>query len=321
MAAVIEIEDQRETGGAGAPSARRASELVAPYACPESPRKPRGGTGPSLTRSLLTSLAVVCTALFLNVSLLGGLEERAAQTTAFARLRNALAVGTAPLGQVDGKGRLLRSGTPVALLEIPDLHLREVIREGTTSQVLLGGPGHLRNTVLPGQAGTSVVFGRATAYGGPFGHLGGLRVGSKITVTTGIGTSTFRVVDLRRAGDPMPPPLAAGNGRLSLVTATGASFLPSGVLHVDADLQGAASASPTLAVTAVNSSESAMGTDTDTLWGLVLLLQLLLLAAVVGAWSWRQWGRVQTWIVFVPLLLLLGSLASDQMARLLPNLM
>ncbi|NHA00350.1 hypothetical protein G5V59_10155 [Nocardioides sp. W3-2-3] len=53
----------------------------------------------------------------------------------------------------------------------PRLDVEQVVVEGTAPGDLFAGPGHLRSTVLPGQAGTSLVYGRAATYGGPFGRL------------------------------------------------------------------------------------------------------------------------------------------------------
>jgi len=152
-------------------------------------------------------------------------------------------------------------------------------------------------TLCPGQAGTSVIFGRAAAYGGPFGGIHGLRKGDMIRVTTGMGVSTFTVVDVRRAGDPVPAAADSG-AMLTLVTATGVPFLPSGVVRVDADLTGEAKAAVTPAVSACREASWHWGTDTSTLWVLAFLLQGLILASVGAVWSWRRWGRAQTWIVF-----------------------
>jgi sortase A len=66
-------------------------------------------------------------------------------------------------------------GTPVALLEIPRLGLREVIVEGTSSDPMMSGPGHRRDTPLPGQVGTSVIAGWRATYGGPFRSIDQLR--------------------------------------------------------------------------------------------------------------------------------------------------
>jgi LPXTG-site transpeptidase (sortase) family protein len=220
---------------------------------------------------------------------------------------------------------LLRLGTPVALLEIPSIHLREVVGEGTTSGALMSGPGHRRDTPLPGQGGgiPSVIMGRAAAYGGPFARLHQLRPGETITVVTGEGTSRFKVRDLRTAGDPLPPPLSAGKGRLVLQTATGSPFVPHGVLTVDADLVTATlPGSPTvIPVGSLPTDEQPLGTETGTLWALVFWLQALILASVALVWSWNRWGHVQTWVVFVPVMLVIGFFLSGQVARLLPNLM
>lgn len=263
-------------------------------------------------------------ALVTNLVLLSGLQERAAQQTGFDTLRNELAKGTAPVGPTGPDGRLLALGTPVALLTIDRIGLRDtVVFEGTTSGVLTHGPGHRRDTVLPGQVGTSVLMGRAAAYGAPFGDLDRLGPGDAITVTTGQGRATFRVIDKRVAGDPVPPPPAAGHGRLTLVTARGAPFLPDGLLRVDADLVSAAQPAPpqALPTDALGGAEQALGHDTHSVWALVLWLQALLLAVVGAVWSWYRWGRWQTWIVFVPVTLLVGLFVADQATLLLPNLM
>ena len=70
---------------------------------------------------------------------------------------------------------------------------------------LLAGPGHLRKTVLPGQVGTSVVYGRAATYGGPFGELDQLRVGDEIKVVMAQG----EVLDGRQRPPRRRPLLAA----------------------------------------------------------------------------------------------------------------
>jgi LPXTG-site transpeptidase (sortase) family protein len=272
-------------------------------------------------RGSLVVVAVLALGLCFHLIVTSRLEHSASQATALQGLRKQLALGTAPTGQVDRNGRLLRLGTPIAVIDIPAVRLHQVVLEGTTSSVLRSGPGHLRNTVLPGQPGTSVIFGRAAAYGGPFGGLHTLHVGDKITVTTGIGASTFLVIDHRRAHDPLPRPLAAGAGRLTLVTATGMPLFPDGVLRVDADLASKTQPPSPMALTFVGASERPMAADTSALWVLVLLLQALILARVGAVWAWRRWGRAQSWIVFFPVTALLGLLLADQLMRLLPNLM
>ena len=119
---------------------------------------------------------------------------------------------------------LLPDGAPVALLEIPSLGIREIVVEGTDSATTQLGPGHRRDTALPGQAGVSVLFGRAAAYGGPFARIQELAPGDEFTIITGQGEHEYEVIGLRYAGDPAPPRLTAGESRVILTTARGAPF-------------------------------------------------------------------------------------------------
>ncbi|MFC9330428.1 sortase [Kitasatospora sp. NPDC057015] len=285
----------------------------------------RGRIWPDGPQAIGAGLAIVAALLFgllLDLGPLGGLRHLRDHETGYAELRETLAMGTAPVGQLDRDGKPVRLGTPVALLEIPQLGLREVVREGTTGGVLAAGPGHRRDTPMPGQAGTSVLLGRQAGFGGPFGVLGNLRDGETFTVTTGQGTHTFRVIDLRRAGDPVPPVLKSGAGRIVLVTGDGAKYAPSDLLLVDADLVTEVKPSGARPLTpgALPAAERAMGTE-DAAWiPLVLWGEGLLLAAVALAMAWTRWGRRQAWIVGVPVLAALALAVADQVARLLPNL-
>jgi hypothetical protein len=56
------------------------------------------------------------------------------------------------------------------------------------------------------------------------------------------------------------------------------------------------------------------------LWALVLWLEALVLIAVAIVWSWHRWGHYQTWIVLVPLAVLVSIYVVDEFMRLLPNL-
>lgn len=282
---------------------------------------PRMAPGRSIARTALLVLLATALCLVLHLSIVSGLQHRASQAQAFASLRETLAKGTAPVAQTGGDGRLLPMGTPVALLEVRSLGLREVVGEGTTSGVLKTGPGHRRDSPLPGQAGTSVIFGRLAGYGGPFSRLSRVKVGATIKVTTGEGISEYRVTGKRRAGDPKPPPLGARKGRLQLVTATGTPFMPSGVLRIDADLVSETLASPPLGAGTVTKAEQTLAGDPSTAWALVLWLQALVVIAIAAVWSWSRWGRHQTWIVFLPLAVLTGLGASGQLVELLPNLL
>ena len=87
-----------------------------------------------------------------------------------------------------------------------------------------------------------MLYGRAALFGGPFGALASAHIGDPITVTTGQGVFTYTVEGIRRANDSFPQPLAAGGGRLTLVSAEGdgrfEALSPSGAVYLDARLQG-----------------------------------------------------------------------------------
>jgi LPXTG-site transpeptidase (sortase) family protein len=234
-----------------------------------------------------------------------------------------LAQAKAPVGQRDDAGNLLHLGTPVAVIRIPRIGVREVVSEGTTAEVLTAGPGHRRDSVLPGQAGTSVLMARRAAYGGPFARIGELRHGDLITVATGQGEHTFRVLETRRAGERQPPPLVKGQGRLTLMTADGPAYLPTDVFRVDAALASDTQPAPPAAIRsgALPPSELAMGIDQAVLTPLVLWAQLLLVAAVAVVWIRYRVGRWHAWVIGVPVIAALGLTVADHAAGLLPNLL
>ena len=275
-----------------------------------------------LAATALTILAALLLGFLGYLLVLSPVVHARAQSLAYADLREQLANAVAPLGQTRD-GALLPLGSPVALLELPGSDVREVIREGTTSGVLAGGPGHRRDTVLPGQAGSSVVFGRRAAYGGPFSGLGDLRPGQRLSVITGQGRQDFRVIGVRRAGDPLPAPLAAGAARLTLVTASGPAYVPDGTLRVDADLIGPVQPAGPRPLTAalLGSAESPLQGDPSVLTTLVLWGQALALGACGVVWARVRWGLRQAWVVGVPLLTGLGLAVAHSAAQLLPNLL
>jgi hypothetical protein len=241
----------------------------------------------------------------------------------YANFRTELAQATAPTGptQPSNAKAALTLGTPVAVLRIPEIGLNAVVLEGTTGAVLEGGPGHLRDTPLPGQGGISEVFGRRAAYGGVFSRISTLRPGDTFTVTTGLGLVRYRVVDIRRAGDPVPS--FTGPGWLVLTTADGPPYAPTGVLRVDAELVSKAqpTSSPLISPANLPADELVMGTNPVAWAWLVLWGVPLALAATAVGWLSQRWGRWQAWIVAAPVLGYLGLAVAEQVTQLLPNLM
>lgn len=298
----------------------------APPPLPPSPKPPRLRPLPPLTarpqvvRATLVLLGVLSASLVLQLLVVSPLQQRTAQQRLFDEFRADLAAGTGAIAPPAADGTL---GSPVAFLEIPSIGVRQVVVEGTAAGILFGGPGHRRDTVLPGYAGTSVVMARRAAFGGPFSRIDALRTGALIRATTGAGVADYRVAGVRREGDVVPAAVRGGSGRLVLATADGPPFVPSGLLLVDADL-----VAPPLGVVAPPISsgdlpdpERMMAIDTTTLWRLVLWLQVLLAVALGGVFAWHRWHRAKTWIVFLPAYALVGLMTAAEAARLLPNLL
>jgi LPXTG-site transpeptidase (sortase) family protein len=295
---------------------------------PESPETQAHQPAPQkspVRKAIATALLILSGSLLgftLYIGLVSQLHYFRAQHVAYADFRVPLAQATAPVGPTDplNPKALLTMGAPVAVLDIPEIEQHDVVFEGTTGGVLENGPGHLRDTVLPGQAGVSEIFGRAAAYGGPFGKLAQLSPGDKFTAITGQGVATYRVIDVRRPGD-REPPYVTGTGRLILATANGSPFLPSDVLRVDAQLTSAAQPAPRqLPSNYVSDAEAPLAIDSTAWFPLVIWLQGLVVAAVLITWARTRWGRWQVWIVAVPVIGFFGLSVADQVARLLLNL-
>ncbi len=298
-----------------APPAIRSPEPVA--------ERPAPAPGIALVGAALCVLAALLLGFAANLTIVGHLQHARDQRTAYDDLRAELAMGTAPVGQTTFDGKPLEAGAPMALLRIPALGLKQVVFEGTTSGVLRSGPGHRRDTPFPGQAGTSQILGRAWGYGGPFNDVARLPVGAVIKVTTGQSTAEYRVTGIRRDGDPLPAVLGTNKGRLTLVTATGWAYTPSGVVRVDADLVSETQPSPPRPRRAgwIDAAEKPLGTESGAWMSVYLWSQALLAAALLTVWTHRRWGRWQTWITAVPVLTALGVAASGAATCLLPNLL
>ncbi|CAL9478413.1 sortase [Streptomyces sp. enrichment culture] len=296
-----------------------------PAPVPPSGRAPRplARPGPALAGAALCVLAALLLGFAANLTVVGHLQHARDQQIAHDELRRQLALGTAPVGQRDFEGKPLAPGDPVALLKIPALGLSEVVGEGTTSSVLMSGPGHRRDTPMPGQAGTTVLMGRQWAYGSPFNDLHELSVGARVELTTGQGKAVYAVTGLRRAGDDLPEPPARSEGRLTLITASGGPYTPRGVLRVDAELLTDVVPNPprTLASGWIADAEQALGTDDGAWLAVFLWSQALLLASLLTVAAYRFWGYWQTWICAAPVLAALGLADSGAISALLPNLL
>jgi LPXTG-site transpeptidase (sortase) family protein len=273
-------------------------------------------------RSILLLVVALTVGFLFHLTAYSQLKHAVRQSQLRSELTSELSAGIAPVSEGTFDNVLLADGAPVARISMPSIGVDEIVVEGTSSDALTSGPGHRRDTVLPGQIGLSVLMGRAWAYGGPFNRIQELAPGDSISVVTGQGEAIYKVIGVRYAGDPAPTALASGQGRLTLQTARGLPFLPSATVRVDADLVSTPQADghrqSTYAL--LPEAQKAMASDTTTLWALVFALQFLILAEAGTVYARLHFGRAKTWIVATPVLILAFLLVFDQLTKLLPNL-
>jgi sortase A len=292
---------------------------AAPNSSLATPGAPQVPANRGIAIGVLTTIALLSAWFLLYTMLLTPFSEARAQAIKYGELRGTLALQTTPYGGD------IAPDSPVAILSAPELGMKDtVVVEGTASSDLMLGPGHLRNTPLPGQIGNSVLMGRPVMFGGPFGKLNQAKVGDTISVTSGQGVFTYIVESVRRAGSPLPQPLASGKGRLTLITSEGSGFLgswhPDQLLYVDAALKGDAQQYPPGRPLVVPSAEWPLHSDPSALLPLALTLPLLIGAIVFVVWARSRWGNWQAWVFGVPLVLAALYAVSQSAVQLLPNL-
>jgi sortase A len=252
---------------------------------------------------------------------LSSLSESRAQTTLFKNFDGQLAQATAPIGPTTanaaGVAVPVAVGAPVAVLNIPQIGLRDVVVvNGTTSRALALGPGHVRDSVLPGQAGVSVIYGKMATFGAPFAHLMRLNRDDRFTVTTGQGTATYQVESFGTSRNPAP---ADSANRLILETAE-PSFAPAYAVAVSADLVSAPQPTPG-GWPPITAQEAAMASDSaDSLVPLTLWSQALLIAVVIATVAANRWSRWPTYLCLAPVVIALTWCVYENLACLLPNL-
>lgn len=93
-------------------------------------------------------------------------------------------------------------GSLVGTIQIPSLSLTAPILEGTTTEVLDKGAGHLSTSVMPGEQGTSVIAAHNVTW---FRHVDQLKKGNSIQVQTSYGKFLFHVTGTKivKTGAPV----------------------------------------------------------------------------------------------------------------------
>jgi sortase A len=318
------VGSEQKAGPAGPPAEAAADPAPPPAATKSDAAKTDGAKTaapvpePELGPGAIVSGIGVAVTLFSLLVLgfagylyfLSGVQEARAQTGMYATLQGELAKGVAPLSS-------LTPGAPVAILNIPAIGVHnEVVVEGTTPENLTLGPGHLRDSALPGESGVSVLYGRRASFGAPFARLPQLLPGDTIQATTGQGTASYVV---RVVGDSRSRILIdTAPNQLDLLTADSA-LMPAHYIEVEANLTSTAKENPG-GRPAITTSEAALGNDPATLiltmaWGLALLV-----VSVSGTIAAARWSRWPAYLVTVPIAVAVVWNLYQSVAALLPNL-
>lgn len=293
--------------------ATRAAEAQGPQRVREGPLR--------MTVAVLLLAILFAAGFFIYLYGLSGLSESRAQATMFKNFVGLLAQARAPVGptvqNAAGAAVPVAEGAPVAVLNIPQIGLRDVVVvNGTTSRDLALGPGHVPVSVLPGQAGVSFIYGKVATFGAPFAHLMRLNRGDQFTVTTGQGTATYQVESFGTSSRPAP---ADSANRLVLETAA-SSFAPSSAVQVSADLVSKPQPDPG-GWPPITAQEVDMASDSaDSLVPLMLWSQALLIAVIIATVAASRWSRWPTYLCMAPVVIALTWCVYENLACLLPNL-
>jgi len=262
------------------------------------------------TGLIVFAATVFAFAFFLLIP--SSLQHGRSQTGLVRRFRTELATERAPIGG------LIPNAAPVAMLNIPAIGVHEVVVQGTTSADTREGPGHLAASVMPGQAGNSVILGRRIAYGGPFRHLPSLKPGDEIHVTTGQGTADYSVVSSgTQSGKDAQALLPTPDARLTLVTSD-PPVLANRYKYVTARLQSQPF-DATGHVARIGRAELGLTGDTS---AMPTIFVWLLVAALVGGAAiivFRRVPRACGWLIVAPIALAVMWLVFENFVVVLPT--
>ncbi len=87
----------------------------------------------------------------------------------------------------------LVEGNAIGRIKIDRIGLNIVVVQGTDTASLEKGPGHYRNTPIPGQPGTVAIAGHRTTYLAPFRHIDEIQDGDEVRIEMPYAAFTYTV--------------------------------------------------------------------------------------------------------------------------------
>jgi len=257
--------------------------------------KAKARSSDSTVRSIgvtLTLLALVILGFVGYLYVLSGVQEARSQTILYARMQGELGQGTAPTGPaipghpVTPASLAAVPGDPIALLDIPSIHLRDV-----------------------------VIVERAT-FGAQFADVPQLRKGDLITTITSQGLAHYTVIAVSNSSKPVP--FRELPNQLLLVTAD-SQIAPAHYIEVEAKLL--TSPQPESGyLPSVSSAEVALGRDPYALIPAMAQAIALAAAALCGSLLAARWSRWGAWLVTIPVIIAIVWNLYESLSALLPNL-
>jgi sortase A len=206
-------------------------------------------------------------------------------------------------------------GHPIGLLEIPSLGLEKVVVEGASARRVEQGPGHVPASARPGAPGDVLIVGRHTSYGAAFSHIGRLRNGDTISITTARGRFTYNV-------DTLATRATATSGRETLTLATGTpGALSDRVTSVTAVLQGKPLLDGTKirAVQPVNLTTIGGWFSDGSAWLWIAIWGFLLIGSLfIAARAYRKTSAKITYLLTTPIIVALLFCTLGALDRLVP---
>lgn len=244
---------------------------------------------PKRSTNYAYGIALIVFAIVVIEFFVSPLFQQRAQRQLFSQFQAQTALAASAFGQ-SGVSPLPDTapayGSAVALLQIPKLGINQIVVEGISSNFTQNGPGHVPGTVLPGQAGESVIVGRRTTFGAPFYNIGSLKVGDEISITTVEGPSTYKVIS---------PKFVSGTSSniLKLVTSNPPILATSSKTIVAELTRKPYPATPKNARTAPSTNQFAF---------MLLILEVLILVLLVTRNVYRKFGTVIGWLILTPII-------------------
>lgn len=117
---------------------------------------------------------------------------------------------------------LLDENGVMAVLSIPSISCKEVIREGSSKGTLAKALGHMEGTAFPGQIGNCAIAGhRNYNFGMYFNRLDEVELDDEITISTQTDTFTYKVTEIKVVEPEDLSVLEQGDDtRVTLITCT-----------------------------------------------------------------------------------------------------